>query len=139
MYMYMYTYTYMYMYMYVYMYMYIYMYVYMYIWTISECNFIRAGINRLINRKSVQGFIEQGDGRRGNIPTLHFSPNLFQHAATSQLQALWGPRSHQKQLREHKVYIFPVGEYPQTPLPRLAAHVIDSFPSLTKILYETVQ
>ena len=30
-------------------------------------------------------------------PPLDFRPNLFQHATSSQLQAFWGPRSHQEQ------------------------------------------
>ena len=82
-------YVYMYMYTYTYMYTYMYTYTYMYIWTISECNFIRAGINRLINCKSVQGFIEQGDGRRGN---MYF--NTQQHLSYKPSGALEATRSN---------------------------------------------
>ena len=43
--------------------------------------------------KYTEGSIIHIKGRRGINPNY----NLFQQAATSKLQAFWGPRNHQKQ------------------------------------------
>ena len=52
--------------------------------------------------------------RRGKSPhlLLCLRPNLIQHAITSQLQAFWSPRSHQKQTLSrgsvlHMIHCFP--------------------------------
>ena len=47
-------------------------------------------------------------GVKGGIllssPPLNFRPKLFHHATASQLQAFWGPKSHQSNLRETDLF-----------------------------------
>ena len=78
-----------------------------------------------------------GEGYPPNLSflPLDFRPNIFQHAATSQLQAFRGPRSYLKQpQRAQNLKKISWGVYPQTPLPPRSSvlRMIDSFPSLTK-------
>ena len=90
-------------------------------------------LNNNFNVRSVCGFIQQKGVWKGEYPPPppRFQPNVFQYAATSQLQDFGAPEATRS-----NISWWSISPDPPTPHVHLT---IDSFPSLTKNpVYKTI-